>query len=114
MKARLDQVVVDAQDPRKLARFWAQLFGGTAVDRARGWSHVEPAGFPRLAFQSGAPEKEVKNRLHLDIEVDDITACVATAEQLGAEHFGSTVTTELGSYQVMHDPEGNEFCFVHD
>jgi predicted enzyme related to lactoylglutathione lyase len=114
MKPRLDQVVVDAQEPRVLVRFWSQLLGGTPVDRALGWSHVEPPGFPRLGFQPGASEKQVKNRLHLDIEVEDIAACVATAVELGARRVGTTVTTELGSYQVMHDPEGNEFCFVHD
>lgn len=114
MKARLDQVVVDAQEPRRLVRFWSELLGGTPVDRARGWSHIEPPGFPRLGFQPGAPDKHGKNRLHLDIEVEDIPAWVARATGLGAQRVGSTVTTELGSYQVMHDPEGNEFCFVHD
>jgi predicted enzyme related to lactoylglutathione lyase len=63
---------------------------------------------PTSRVSAGAPEKEIKNRLHLDIEVDDITACAPTAEQLGAERLGSIVRTELGSYQVMHDPEGNE------
>lgn len=105
---------MDAQDPNRLARFWSRLLGGEPVDRARGWAHVEPPGFPRLGFQPGASEKEGKNRLHLDIEVDDIQASAAAAEAIGAKRVGVAVTTKLGSYQVMHDPEGNEFCFVAD
>jgi predicted enzyme related to lactoylglutathione lyase len=114
MRARLDQIVVDSREPRSLVRFWAQLFGGEPVDRARGWSHVVPPGFPRLAFQPVPEDKTAKNRLHLDIEVDDIPAAAARAEQFGAVTVGEIVTDELGSYQVMLDPEGNEFCFVCD
>ncbi|MEV0678056.1 VOC family protein [Actinosynnema sp. NPDC050436] len=109
---RLDQIVVDCREPAALARFWAALLGGTAVDRARGWSHVEPPGWPRIAFQPVPEGKTVKNRLHLDVAVDDIPAATATAVGLGATASGSIVTDEQGSFQVVHDPEGNEFCFV--
>jgi predicted enzyme related to lactoylglutathione lyase len=68
----------------------------------------------RLAFQPVPEAKVVKNRLHLDIEVDEIEAAVAEALRLGAARIGEVVTDELGSFQVMHDPEGNEFCFVCD
>jgi predicted enzyme related to lactoylglutathione lyase len=69
----------------------------------------------RAAGLQPVPEaKVVKNRLHLDIEVDEIEAAVAEALRLGAARIGEVVTDELGSFQVMHDPEGNEFCFVCD
>lgn len=111
----MDQVVIDCRDPHALVRFWAQLLGGEPVDRARGWSHVEPPGFVRLAFQP-VPEavKADKNRLHLDVEVDDIEQACIEAERLGGRRVGPTVRAELGSYQVLQDLEGNEFCFVHD
>lgn len=114
MRARLDQIVIDCREPRTLVRFWAELLGGDPVDRALGWSHVEPPGFPRVAFQPAPEDKQVKNRLHLDIEVDDIESAVATARRLGAFRVGETVTDEEGTFQVMRDPQGNEFCFVHD
>ncbi|KPM52519.1 glyoxalase [Frankia sp. R43] len=114
MHARLDQIVVDCRDPSSLVRFWAGLLGGEPVDRAFGWSHVEPPGFVRLAFQPDPDVKRAKNRLHLDIEVDELATAVTEAVRQGAVRIGTTVTTDLGAYQVMADPEGNEFCLVCD
>nr|WP_202511717.1 VOC family protein [Streptomyces sp. SID3343] len=105
-------MVVDCRDPRSLVRFWAALLGGEPVDRARGWSHVEAPGSVRMAFQPVPEDKVVKNRLHLDIEVDDIAAAVAAAVALGATAVGRTVTDEQGAFRTMLDPGGNEFCFV--
>jgi hypothetical protein len=56
--------------------------------------------------------KTGKNRL--DIEVDEIEPAVADALALGAVRLGEVHTDEQGSFQVMQDPEGNEFCFVTD
>ncbi|MEU9374220.1 VOC family protein [Streptomyces sp. NPDC048255] len=112
MRTHLHQIVVDCHEPKALVRFWAQLLGGEPVDRARDWSHVEPPGFPRLAFQPVPEHKAVKNRLHLDITVDDIEAAATVAVQLGATTAGAAVTDDQGSFQAMRDPEGNEFCFV--
>jgi catechol 2,3-dioxygenase-like lactoylglutathione lyase family enzyme len=114
MRARLDQIVLDCRDPRSLVRFWAGLLGGEPVDRAHNWSHVEPPNFPRLAFQPVPEAKAGKNRLHLDIEVDAIEPAIAEALALGAIRLGRVHTDEKGSFQVMRDPEGNEFCFVTD
>lgn len=108
----LSQIVVDCRDPRRLVRFWAALLGGDPVDRDRGWSHVEPPGWVRLAFQPVGEGKAAKNRLHLDVEVDAIEPAVARALRLGATRTGEPVTDDQGSFQVMADPEGNEFCFV--
>lgn len=66
-----------------------------------------------MSFQPVPEHKTQKNRLHLDIEVDDIEAAVVKAVSLGAQREGLVVTDEQGSFQVMRDPEGNEFCFVH-
>jgi hypothetical protein len=114
MRAHLDQIVIDCREPRTLVRFWAGLLGGEPVDRNLDWSHVEPPGFVRLAFQPVPEAKTVKNRLHLDIEVDDIEAATAEAVQFGATRIGAVVRDEEGAFQVMADLEGNEFCFVHD
>lgn len=114
MRARLDQIVIDCREPRSLVRFWTALLGGEPVDRAHNWSHADPPGFPRLAFQPVPESKTAKNRLHLDIEVDDIPTATTEAIRLGAVRVGGVVADEQGSFQVMHDPEANEFCFVHD
>ncbi|MET1075289.1 MAG: VOC family protein, partial [Umezawaea sp.] len=82
--------------------------------RALGWSHVEPPGSPRMSFQPVPEPKAGKNRLHLDVGVDDIEAAAVVAVGLGAQRVGVVVTDETGSFQVMLDPEGNEFCLVGD
>ncbi|MBH1935860.1 VOC family protein [Streptomyces sp. AV19] len=112
MRARVGEIVVDCQDPRLLVRFWAGLLGGEPVDREPGWSYVEPPEFVRLAFQQVPEGKQVKNRLHLDLEVDAVDPAVTEALRLGATRLGEPVTDDYGSFQVMADPEGNEFCFV--
>ncbi len=114
MRVGLDQIVVDCREPRTLVRFWAGLLGGLPVDRPSGWSHVQPPGSGRLAFQPVPEGKPGKNRLHLDLEVDDIQAAAAEAERLGGLRVGGIVTDDKGSFQAMRDPEGNEFCFVRD
>ncbi|MFK0259202.1 VOC family protein [Streptomyces sp. NPDC090445] len=112
MRIRLHQIVVDCREPGTLVRFWARLLEAEPVDRARGWSHLELPGVARLAFQPVPEGKAVKNRLHLDLAVDDVTAAAARAVELGATAVGGPVTDDQGSFQAMRDPEGNEFCFV--
>ena len=109
---RLEQIVIDTNDAGRLVRFWAELLGGEPVEREHGWAHVEPPGGVRMSFQPVPERKDVKNRLHLDFEVDDIEAAVVKAVSLGATRDGLVVTDEQGSFQVMRDPDGNEFCFV--
>ncbi|WP_327129425.1 VOC family protein [Streptomyces sp. NBC_01727] len=112
MHAHLHQIVVDCREPKALGRFWAHLLNADPVDRARDWSHLELPGIARLAFQPVPESKATKNRLHLDIAVDDIGAAVTEAVCLGAAKVGETVSDDQGSFQAMLDPEGNEFCFV--
>ncbi len=111
---RLDEIVVDCADPVRLARFWAALVGGCPVDREPDWSYVDPpGGQPRLAFQLVPEGKEGrKNRLHLDIDVADIAQARAALVRLGAEPVGEVRQDAQGAFQVMLDPEGNEFCLV--
>ncbi|QKW09981.1 VOC family protein [Streptomyces sp. NA04227] len=112
MRVRLDEIVFDCEEPRSLAQFWASLLGGTAVHRSSHWSYLDAPELVRLAFQKVPESKTIKNRLHLDFEVDDIPAATEEALHLGAEKVGGVVTDENGSFQVVRDIEGNEFCFV--
>jgi predicted enzyme related to lactoylglutathione lyase len=65
-----------------------------------------------IGFQRVPERKQGKNRLHLDVEVDDLDSAIDQAEQLGAGKVGSIVSDDDGSFQVMTDPGGNEFCFI--
>lgn len=113
MTATLNELVIDCADPPRLARFWAVVLGGGPVDRDPDWSYVDPPGGQlRLAFQQVPEGKTVKNRLHLDIEVDDIDAERGRLTAEGAVAVADMHTTAHGRFQVMLDPEGNEFCLV--
>ncbi|MGX1883049.1 VOC family protein [Streptomyces sp. NPDC055287] len=112
MRVRIDEIVFDCAEPAALVRFWAALLGGDPVDRSPGWSFVDPPDWPRVAFQRVPEGKTAKNRLHLDLDAGDIDTASAEAERLGASRTGGIVTDEHGSFQVLMDPEGNEFCFV--
>ncbi|MCF3961633.1 VOC family protein [Streptomyces fuscigenes] len=112
MRARLDEIVFDCSEPASLGRFWAALLGTERVDREPHWTYVEAPGLPRLAFQRVPEPKAVKNRVHLDLDAGDIAAATAEAVALGAVPLGELVSDTYGQFQVLHDPEGNEFCFV--
>jgi hypothetical protein len=116
MRIRLQQIVVDSREPARVVRFWAALLGGEPVVRPDGWAYVVPPGFPALTFQPVPEPKTGKNRLHLDLEVDagEIPAAVARATGLGATPVGGIVVDGNGSFHVLTDPDGNEFCLVSD
>ncbi|MDR0417071.1 MAG: VOC family protein [Propionibacteriaceae bacterium] len=113
MTAKIQEVTIDCADAARLAEFW-----GKVLDRPWGYrpapGGVVDAGGIHLFFQVvPEPKSSPKNRLHLDVEVDDVPAAVAKAEAMGATKLGGFHDEgEDGGFQVMQDPEGNEFCFV--
>lgn len=110
----LHEIVIDCSNPEALARFWQALIGGDVDVESPDWVVLDgdDVGF-YIGFQRVPEGKSGKNRIHLDVEVDDLETSVDEAEQLGARTIGSRVDDEDGgSVQVMADPGGNEFCFV--
>lgn len=67
----------------------------------------------RLLFQQVVEPKTVKNRLHIDVHTEpgQREEEVARLVGLGASVL-DTIEEPGGSWQVLLDPEGNEFC-VH-
>lgn len=112
MIGRIDEVVFDCTDPAVLARFWAGVLGGHPAVRDDSWHFVDVPGFTRLAFQRVPEVKAGKNRLHLDVDVPNIDDAVVLAVSLGAEVLGDRHSDSAGSFQVLLDPEGNEWCLV--
>jgi len=107
----LQEVVVDCHEPARLAGFWADVFGTDPTIRGDDWAYIEsPATRTRIAFQKVPEPKTIKNRVHLDVEVDDIPTETERVVALGATAIGHIVVDDQGPFQVMRDPEGNEFC----
>ncbi|MEZ5216048.1 MAG: VOC family protein [Ilumatobacteraceae bacterium] len=108
------EVVFDCADVRAMASFWCDIVGGSAQVRSDDWATVRdrrPGGV-LLAFQRVPEDKTTKNRVHLDLWSDDLAADTERAVALGATKLGEPVADEIGPFQVLQDPEGNEFCFV--
>src|SRR3954451_8648449 len=87
MSLRLYGVVIDARDPRQLARWWADALGWRVVFEAPDEVAVakDENTHPGLVFVPVPESKTVKNRLHLDLAPDDRDAEVDRLEKLGAK-----------------------------
>ena len=100
---------------------FADAVGIPEEDRDQLASVVDPdGGGPRILIQKVPESKTAKNRCHLDIVLTDRSmesaerkaAIEAEAERLvalGATR-GESFDEAIGTWTVMHDPEGNEFC----
>ncbi|MBX7071393.1 MAG: hypothetical protein K1X38_18565 [Microthrixaceae bacterium] len=117
----LAEVVVDCAEPALLGRFYADLLDCSLHTFDEEWTWIEPAtrgGGPadadgvRIAFQKVPEAKTGKVRLHLDLGAADIEATVERAIDLGASRLGDPVTDLAGTFVVLADPEGHEFCIV--
>jgi predicted enzyme related to lactoylglutathione lyase len=113
--ARVLAVTVDCHDPARLAAFWKELVGGVVDERTQADDWVALRDVPvigNIGFQKVPEGKSVKNRVHLDVEVDDIEAATPHVTALGATDSGATVDESTGQFRVFRDPEGNEFCLI--
>jgi hypothetical protein len=116
----------DADDPQRIAAFWALALryvlepGFDGPDNA---SIIDPDGSgPAIGFLKVPERKTAKNRMHIDIRVageppwDPAERARLVRERVAElAAAGATVVREesydgeLG-HVVMLDPEGNEFC----
>jgi hypothetical protein len=114
-EARIATIMVNALDAERLAEFWAALLGTEVSSRFEQFVWLRPPGpgAPQLAFQQVDRPTEGRRRLHLDIHGPDPAALRTRAESLGA---GFVEGQDIGDFHwdVMQDPEGNEFCIAGD
>jgi len=106
-------LVLDCEDPARLARFWAPALGLTELGAAGNYVVLvdQQGRLPKLLLQQVAEPKAGKNRMHLDIDHPDIEGEAARLEALGARRIEGDGRLEHGTrWIVMADPEGNEFC----
>ena len=116
---RLTAAVLGTPDPRGLARFYARLLGWPIRDDEPEWATLRPAdGGTGLSFQLECdhvppvwpPEPGTQQmQQHLDIEVDDLPAACALAEEAGAVRIGGH-TDDAEDVRVYRDPAGHPFC----
>jgi predicted enzyme related to lactoylglutathione lyase len=107
---RVYNLTFDAHDPAELATFWSAVLerpvGATGeffafIDR----TETEPA----VIFIKVPEGKTAKNRMHLDLDCDDLAAARQQLEGLGASFLHEKDEYET-HWMTFLDPEGNEFC----
>jgi catechol 2,3-dioxygenase-like lactoylglutathione lyase family enzyme len=116
MAGRLVALDFDANDPLRLARFWAEALGWNVGTESDGEISVEPTDGTRfeLLFLPVPEPKVGKNRIHLDLtttSIDDQHETVARMVELGARHIDVGQGPD-DPHVVLADPEGNEFCII--
>jgi predicted enzyme related to lactoylglutathione lyase len=114
MTAKVGYLAIDSSDPGLLAPFWCSLLG-VEVDATIGDGEflllTPTAEGLTVGFQRVPERKEGKNRVHLDLVVDDLDTATAEVEALGGTWLepGTTRDLEGFTWRCMADPEGNEF-----
>ena len=112
MASSWEQITVDAEDPARLARWWAEALGYVLVHEDPDVVEIrrDHDQFPGLLFTTVPDPKTTKNRLHIDLRPDDQEAEVERLVDMGAR------PVDIGQHDVgwvvLADPEGNEFCVL--
>lgn len=113
MIRRID-IAIDCDDLGAQAEFWAGALGYRKFGEWEQYCSLVPlddVGGPKIVLQRVPETKTVKNRVHLDLVVDDVDAEVERLEGIGASQVpGGEVSQPEIRWVLMHDPEGNEFC----
>jgi predicted enzyme related to lactoylglutathione lyase len=112
---RVHGLVVDSADPAAIARWWHEVLGGELrTDAGHGWWWLEDVpGLPisTMDFVPVPEPKSVKNRIHWDVYGTVDTLRDKGATLLRAQDADSpTAGPDAIGWDVMADPEGNEFC----
>lgn len=114
MPASVGYIVFDAVDPEGLTAFWGDLLE-VEVESTIGEDQFVVLTPTKdgltIGFQRVPEEKTGKNRLHLDLVVEDLERATVEIEGLGGRWLepGTTHDLEGFRWRCMADPEGNEF-----
>jgi predicted enzyme related to lactoylglutathione lyase len=112
-------VVLDTDDPPRLAEFYSALLGWEIVRRDEDWWSIEPAGDSglQMSFQLALdhrppswPENQVPQQYHLDLDVPaaELPAAVQYAQSIGATMADNSRSES--TFVVLLDPSGHPFC----
>ena len=116
--ATLSAVTFDCSDALAQATFWAAVMDwdvapGGSDEFAMIGGPKRPADAPSMMFFRVDEPKVAKNRNHMDLHT-----CNLDSELRRVLDLGATIVHEKFEYDThwytLADPEGNEFCLVHD
>lgn len=125
--ATLDLIVLDCPDPWLLARFYAELLGGTVREGyGQGFVILEPSGtdtdgargrvslgFQRIEDHRAPtwPGGMHPQQMHLDLLVEDMADATEAAVSAGAVRHPHQPSPD-DAFRVFLDPAGRPFCLI--
>ena len=115
-RSRVAHFVIDVDDLDQGVAFWSAALDATDEPLSEISSHVYrrlrlPDSDVRILLQRTDDPKTHKERMHLDLESDDVEAEVRRLETLGATRYDHQ--QERGyDFWVLRDPWANEFCVL--
>jgi predicted enzyme related to lactoylglutathione lyase len=108
---RVSFTTIDANDPDRLAAFWGEVLGTEVEETSDEGRFVflrEANGFV-LSFQRVPAPRSIKNRVHLDIRVEELQEATDAVLALGGSWDENERTLDDARWRTVKDPEGNEF-----
>ena len=115
-RSRLCHFVIDVSDLDQGVSFWSGALNAAEESLPENSRHVYrrlrlPDSEIRILLQKTNDEKTSKERMHLDLETDDLEAEVDRLEALAAKRWDHQ--QERGfEFWVLRDPWSNEFCVL--
>lgn len=115
-RSRLCHFVIDVSDLDQGVSFWSAALGATEEPLTETSRQVYrrlrlPDSQIRVLLQKTSDVKTSKERMHLDLETDDVDAEVKRLEALGASRWDHQQDRGF-DFWVMRDPWSNEFCVL--
>jgi predicted enzyme related to lactoylglutathione lyase len=115
-RSRLCHFVIDVPDLDQGVSFWSATLNAIEESLAENSRHIYrrlliPDSKVRILLQKTSDKKTAKERMHLDLETDDVEAEVRRLEALGATRRDHQVERGF-DFWVLRDPWGNEFCVL--
>lgn len=111
MALTLGMITIDSTDPGPLAKWWADLTGGTIEQENDGWFYVVgvPGWSHKLGFQKVDDPTPGKNRQHMDLTSADLDGEVERVLTAGATEVRRE-NLDGFRWVTLADPQGNQFC----
>ncbi len=117
-RSRVCQFVIDVSDLDQGVEFWTAALDGVEEETSETSREIYrrirlPDSEIRILLQKTGDRKISKERMHIDLETDNVEAEVERLEALGAVRWDHL--QERGfDFWVLQDPWGNEFCVLQE